>query len=387
MKDISILIPTAKRPHFLRTALKSVARQTALSRVGEIIVIENGEDRSSEEVCRQFPSLPIKYIYRNPPVPPSERTVSVLGEASLPFVALLHDDDWWLDFHLERSLEPLDKTLSISAVYSSYFYTQSENDCFRGIYSNYIAWFGNEKSIDGVTRTLNFKQMLTTNIVQSGFHMSSLIFRNAVIKACFPAFKDHEFDTDRTLAVELSRQGDVFFYDTPSIVVRQHSDQESHPGNNSEAQDWFNKNTRRMIQQARDCSIDLQSELFRCFSRPEISLKMALNYISLYTFEILATEELLPLVLLAQYRELVRLQAQSEAESRTNAAESRKSIKSIAALQKTVDSALRWQQRCWVTRAFHRWRPPGWEKNKKSFVQKFNESLRKRCKTLFNKNR
>ena len=113
MKDVSVLIPTAKRPHFLSTALESVARQTALDRIGEVLVIENGEDRGSGDVCKRFPNLPIKYIYRNPTIPASERTVSILREGSLPFVALLHDDDWWFDFHLERSLEKLGKEPSL----------------------------------------------------------------------------------------------------------------------------------------------------------------------------------------------------------------------------------------------------------------------------------
>jgi len=304
MKDVSVLIPTAKRPHLLSTALESVARQTAIARIGEVLVIENGEDRGSDAVCKRFPNLPIRYLYRNPTISPSERTVSTLSEGSLPFVALLHDDDWWLDFHLERSLEKLEKEPSFSATYSSYLTTESEKDWFRAIHANYTAWFGNDQSLDGVSRTLNFKQTLLANLLHPGFHMSSLVFRRSLIEACFAAFGDgNEFDNDRTLAVELSKQGDMVFHDTPSVVIRVHPEQESLvPWEKN--RHFYHKNTRRLIQQARENSIDIPSEFSRRFSRSGNSVKMALNYANMASngFEILAVESLLPPAVLDQYR-------------------------------------------------------------------------------------
>ena len=304
MKDVSILLPTAKRHHLLPTALESVARQTAIARIGEVVVIENGEDRRSEDICKCFPNLPIKYIYRNPTIPASERTASILREGSLSFVALLHDDDWWLDFHLERSLANLDINPFISATYSSYFTAESEKDWFRGINGNYTAWFGNDESLDGVSRMLNFKQTLLANLLHPGFHMSSLIFRRALIGACFAAFEDgNPFDTDRTLAVELSRQGDIFFHDTPSLVIRTHPEQDSlTPWEKN--RHFYHNNTRRLIQQARDNSINIFSEFSHRFSRPGNSVQMAFNYANMSPngFEILAIESLLPPEVLEKYR-------------------------------------------------------------------------------------
>src|ERR1035437_8916205 len=109
MKDISILLPTCRRPQLLLTALESVARQTASGRIGEVLVMENGLDRGSEEVCRRFSNLPIKYIYRDPVVPAETRTTVTFREASLPLVAVLHNNDWWDDFHLARSVASLEQ--------------------------------------------------------------------------------------------------------------------------------------------------------------------------------------------------------------------------------------------------------------------------------------
>src|ERR1035437_5923353 len=119
MKDISILLPTCRRPQLPLppsrppqlplTALDCVARLPGSGRIGEVLVMENGLDRGSEEVCRRFSNLPIKYIYRDPVVPAETRTTVTFREASLPLVAVLHDDDWWDDFHLARSVASLEQ--------------------------------------------------------------------------------------------------------------------------------------------------------------------------------------------------------------------------------------------------------------------------------------
>lgn len=301
MKDTSVLITTAKRPHFLPTALESVARQTALGRIGEVIVIENGEDRRSESVCRKFPNLPIKYIYRNPPIPLSKWMVGTLSEASLPFVAMLHDDDWWLDFHLERSLRKLDQQKNLSAIYSSYFVAESERDWFHGINGNFTAWFGNDHRINPEEIQLDFKQVFITSLLQSGFHLSTLVCRRSMIKGCFPAFDDgNEFDVDRTLPVELSRYGDIVFHETPSVTVRSHPGQDVLLAIKHKRHLWFHKNTKRLIKQAHDESIDIRSELSSRISRSGFDSNKALNHINPENF-ICLDHDLFPPPLLAAF--------------------------------------------------------------------------------------
>lgn len=295
MQDTSILIPTCRRPHFLEAALAGVARQTAVDRIGEVLVIENGGDRRSEAVCKKFPNLPIKYIFRNPVVPVSKLIVAVFSEANLPFVALLHDDDWWLDFHLDRSLKKLDSQPKLSACYSSHLATESENLWFRGVGGNFTAWFGNDQCVAPGERLLNFHQMLVTSIVQSGFHMSSLVARRTAIEACYPAFDDgNEYDVDRTLAVELARQGDVLFHDTPAVAVRAHPGQDGQLASKDNRYLWFGKNTRRLIKQAKDAGIDIRSEFASRISRPEFNINMAMRSIALWDIDLLAKESVLP---------------------------------------------------------------------------------------------
>src|ERR1700722_4991574 len=81
-------------------ALQAIAGQTALAKTRRILVSENGAAGASEAVCREFPQLPITYVFREPALP-------ALGHAQLlmkeclqdEFAAILHDDDWWLPNH------------------------------------------------------------------------------------------------------------------------------------------------------------------------------------------------------------------------------------------------------------------------------------------------
>jgi GT2 family glycosyltransferase len=51
---VTVIIPTCSRPHFLREALESVRQQTALDRIGQVIVSENGGCRDSQAVCEEL---------------------------------------------------------------------------------------------------------------------------------------------------------------------------------------------------------------------------------------------------------------------------------------------------------------------------------------------
>ena len=306
MKDTSILIPTCKRPHFLVTALESVARQTAVDRIGEIVVMENGGNRESEKVCQKFPNLPIKYIFRDPLVPVSDLTVAVLRESSLPNVAMLHDDDWWFDFHLERGLGNLDSHPNVSAVYSSHFTSEGENSWYFGLNGNFFSWFANDQSVPGEARILNHRQVLVASILLSGNHMSSLMYRNSVIQLCLPAFANgNPYDNDRTLACELSRHGDIYYHDKPSMVIRHHLGSEDYRlRREGLAKKWFKISTNRMVALARDQSIDLRAEIASRIFRPGFGPEKAFRRIGLEPFDGVGPEVLLTPELLKIYRKL-----------------------------------------------------------------------------------
>jgi hypothetical protein len=62
MMGLSVLSPTANQPLLLRRALKSVARQSGVDQIQEVLVSENLKNWESENICRQFTNLPIRYL-------------------------------------------------------------------------------------------------------------------------------------------------------------------------------------------------------------------------------------------------------------------------------------------------------------------------------------
>src|SRR5688572_22058244 len=101
MNTISVLVPTANHPKFLETALQSIARQTAIDKIEEVLVSENLLDRESEAVCKKFPNLPIRYILQDPPLTRFQNFDFLFNQARADLVALLCDDDWWAPGHLQ----------------------------------------------------------------------------------------------------------------------------------------------------------------------------------------------------------------------------------------------------------------------------------------------
>ena len=59
---ISLILPSFKRPHLLELGLYSIT-QNPTARDLEIIVLNDGVPDQTEEVCKKFPSLNIKYIF------------------------------------------------------------------------------------------------------------------------------------------------------------------------------------------------------------------------------------------------------------------------------------------------------------------------------------
>lgn len=310
MPDISVLIPTANRLHFLANALASVSRQTAVRRIAEVVVMENGGNRASEEVCKKFPNLPIRYIFREPRVPLPDILSSWLKEARYPVVTMLHDDDWWADSHLERGVANLEQNPDASAVYSSCFWVCNETSWTLSLFGGFIAWFANDTAPAGGLRKLSFEQVLLASLLATGFHLSSMVTKKSVIATSLAVLTDgNEFDVDRSLAVELSRHGKLLFNDTPSVFVRIHSGQGSAEAVVSNVERiWFPRNTRRLLKLASDHSINVHARLTERFSRLGLGFYDIARHCTDPSLDTLYEEGLLPPAMTGDYRQRKRNQ-------------------------------------------------------------------------------
>jgi len=304
MPDISILIPTANRPQFLTNSLVSVARQSLINRIAEVVVMENGGNRASEQICKRFPQLPIRYVYRKSQIPHAGLMASWFGEARFPIVAMLHDDDWWVDFHLARGVSSLEQNSDAVAAYSSCCRVADETAWTMSLYGSFIAWFADATAPAGGLRKLSFEQVLLASLLATGFHMSSLIAFKSAIEASLENLHDgNEFDVDRSLAVEFSLHGKLLFSDTPSVFVRIHPGQDSGTAAvNSFERIWFPRTTRRLLNLARDSSIEVRSRLAERFTHLGLDFYAIADQCTETSLDTLYAESLLPASMVNDYR-------------------------------------------------------------------------------------
>jgi len=277
--QISVFLPTADRPDFLRMALSSVAAQTALSQVYEVVVIENLGNRDSEKVCSEFSELPIRYIFRDPPLPPSVDALensleSIRGE----YVAILFDDDWWLPEHLERSIRSHEFCCDVVASYSSYIFTTGEDGYWNSFHGNFAQWFAVSHHVNKERRIFEFNELLVAAVLQTAFQFSTLVAKREILLKCLDCIRDgNPYDTDRLISVELGLYGKVVVDPLPTVFLRTHSDQENiRLDNSGDAAIWWDKSSNYLLELAKVKGIDL---------REEFSIRMTASGIGLQVLE------------------------------------------------------------------------------------------------------
>lgn len=123
MPRVSIVIPTCNRPELLKRALNSVLNQTYQD--FEIIVVDDGQKESAEDVVGQFNGERIKYIKHAERKGGAVARNTGIKSAQGEFIAFLDDDDEWLPEKLEvqmRGFEntPTDVGFCFSAIRTTY---------------------------------------------------------------------------------------------------------------------------------------------------------------------------------------------------------------------------------------------------------------------------
>jgi len=104
---ISVVIVTYNRPEFVSSAIKSVLDQTYQN--FEIIVVDNGVEKSAEKIVNSFDESQIRYL-------PQIKNTGCSGGKNIgmenmrgEFVAFLDDDDIWLPEKLKLQIDAFEK--------------------------------------------------------------------------------------------------------------------------------------------------------------------------------------------------------------------------------------------------------------------------------------
>jgi glycosyltransferase involved in cell wall biosynthesis len=249
---ITILVPTAKRPELLVTALRSISEQNAVDQVAEIIVSENAGDPRSGDVCKQFPNLPIKYILRDVQVNLSEH-FSALSKVHWAgeFTVMLHDDDWWTPDYLAKSLGALQANPQASGFCCNSFYVKGETVSTLACSQIFLFWMAANYPRLAPFWELGRREVIIGCIPRVAAHYSTIMARAKAFQAAAVIYDtENRYDTDRMLAFELSSHGTLLYSPIPHAFYRLHGTQDTHNFSRTQGQVQMIKTTEWMLERS-----------------------------------------------------------------------------------------------------------------------------------------
>lgn len=258
---ITVLIPTTDRPAMLRQALVSVRRQTARDRIAAVIVSENGGGHASASVCAEFADLPVRHVRRDPPTSSFAHFAMLLSELpGQPYTAILHDDDWWDPQHLSAALEALADG-RCAAHFANHFTVAGERSPL-GINPYSACWYASGFGRVDERWLLDPLAVALACLPVTPCHCSALLCRTADLAACRWIYDiGNPFDSDRLLALALSRRGPLSYDCMPRAFVRMHPAQDGRAFDWDAQVRWMSDTTRRVVAQCDELALDLRGAL------------------------------------------------------------------------------------------------------------------------------
>jgi acetyltransferase-like isoleucine patch superfamily enzyme/glycosyltransferase involved in cell wall biosynthesis len=274
--EISVLIPTAKRPELLRDALKSVQLQTDLKAIKEVVVIENLLDERSKDVCNEFPDLPIKYILRDRPITPGKATSEdFIKHTSCDYIAFLFDDDWWDEGHVKRAIEAHAEN-KIVASYGSCVFATAKDGYFCSVDYSFNQYFAASNHLNKNKWVFNIKDLIVASLLRTTFHYSTLVVRKDVFSEVYKKISSdgNPYDTDRIFAVELGRFGNVSIDSRVCAYIRNHENTERNRMCRTIGthQIWWDQTTKKILKTSSEFGIDLKNEFKKRMDQKKISI-------------------------------------------------------------------------------------------------------------------
>lgn len=118
---VSVIVPTANRPHLLAEALASIRRLEGPDLTFEIIVVDNRPSSTTEQIARSFGAV---YLRESRLGPAAARNAGVRA-ARAEFIAFLDDDDLWTPDHIRPHLAELLSNPEVDAVVGQYVSTDT----------------------------------------------------------------------------------------------------------------------------------------------------------------------------------------------------------------------------------------------------------------------
>lgn len=222
---ITVVIPTYRRRTVLRSALESVRNQSRQDLIAEVIVSENSDDTGSLDVAKEFSDLPVRHVFRDPPLDPGSHFHRLVREPATNWVACLGDDDMWGRYHLEEAARCLDAHPEAIAYVGQDVRVFDESRYAGGPAHAPI----NTHVVQGGLKTIDCwlfgcREMATASLTSTPFNMWALVGRTAAVSSAFAVFAepDSGHDSDRFMFWELAKHGPIVIGREIDLFYRQH---------------------------------------------------------------------------------------------------------------------------------------------------------------------
>lgn len=227
---ITVLIPTNNRPDFLREALESVERQSAVKSIDHIILSDNSGTDATRAIVDEFKgSLPIDLIYYHPCSAHEHIKMLLSVERGYfskrqgKYTAILHDDDAWCPGHLATALHALESVPRASSYLGCHFDVRSMNSMLYCTH-NFYAWFASNFAALNCAWVIPPENAVLACLMGCIGHYSTMVARTDAFKESSYIFNepDADFDNDRRLQFALSQIGQTIYNPMPQVFVRHH---------------------------------------------------------------------------------------------------------------------------------------------------------------------
>ena len=182
--NVSVIIPTYNRAHFVGRAIQSVLDQTY--RDFELIIVDDGSTDNTEEVIRKYQEQDkrVKYIRHKKNKNGSAARNSGIKAAKAGYIAFQDSDDEWLSKKLEKQVKYFGKCSKlVGAVYCLYFL---QDDSF-----GYI----NKTRLSNMKRGNVYKYLLNgwcPSITSSIMLKTQVFEKSGLFDESLPSFQDYD---------------------------------------------------------------------------------------------------------------------------------------------------------------------------------------------------
>ncbi len=178
MSSISVAVPTAGRPDYLRASLQSILAQTLPP--DEIVVSEDGADPRTAEVVEEAAraGIPLR-LYRNvPPLLQRGNRQQAFELTHGDYVAMLDDDDEWEPEFLERVAAVFDAHPECGFVSADHWVIDETGARLRRGTEEASKRFGRSSMAAGV-----YSDVLLRHLREKPFALGATLFRRSALEA------------------------------------------------------------------------------------------------------------------------------------------------------------------------------------------------------------